>query len=195
MNNKKIESLSIEDAVKQISESKYGLHCMVIYPDMETFREFYTYYLQRQVNLKNEIILFNPFYETVRNAKQNLSLGHIDVNNYRYNRNISLIIADSMDQYFGKVPMIEFSKSLVKVAAKKRKDGVSIVSDMGPYFYKMLYQELVGYELSIPREFTIPLKGLCIYNQLDFDNTLTNKQKQELINHHSQSIKLIAPDV
>jgi len=38
-----IENLSTEDAVMSISESKYGLHSMIIYPDTETFREFYTY--------------------------------------------------------------------------------------------------------------------------------------------------------
>lgn len=165
---------------------------MVIYPILETFREFYTYYLQRQINLKNELVLFDPFYETVRNVKQNLSLGHINVNNYRYDCDISLIIADSLDQYFGKVPVIEFSKRLVEVASKKRKNGVSIVSDMGPYFYKTLHHELVEYELSLPQEFAVPLKGLCVYHQLDFDNTLTTKQQQVLIDHHSKRIKLIA---
>ncbi|KAA2280114.1 hypothetical protein [Candidatus Nitrosocosmicus sp. SS] len=90
--------------------------------------------------------------------------------------------------------MVEFSKRLFKVDVKKRKGGVSIVSDMGSYFYKALHQELVGYELSLPQEFDVSLKGLCIYNQLDFDNAFTNKQKQELINHHNKSIKLIASE-
>ena len=189
--SKKIENLSIEETVKEISESKYGPHYMLIYPDLEIFREFYTYYFQRQVNLKNEVVLFNPFYETVGYVKQILSMGHIDVDNYRYDSDISLIIADSLDQYFGKVPMAVFKDRLVKVATKKRKDGVSIMSDMGPYFYKMLHQELVGHELSLPQEFDTPLKHLCIYNQLDFDNALTDKQKQELIDHHGKSINLL----
>lgn len=187
---KTISNLAIEDAVAKISESKYGLHCLLIYPDLETFREFYTRYIRRQTNSENEIILFNPFYETVGVARQNLSMGHIYLDEYQYESDISLIIADSLYQYFGKVSMTEFRERLIRYAIAKRKEGVSILSDMGAYFFKMLHKELVEYELSLPTQFEIPLKGLCVYNQLDFDNRLTERQKLDMINHHGMAIKL-----
>ena len=187
---KTISNLAIEDAVAKISESKYGLHCLLIYPDLETFREFYTRYIRRQTNSENEIILFNPFYETVGVARQNLSMGHIYLDEYQYESDISLIIADSLYQYFGKVSMTEFREKLIRYAIAKRKEGVSILSDMGAYFFKMLHKELVEYELSLPTQFEIPLKGLCVYNQLDFDNRLTERQKLDMINHHGMAIKL-----
>jgi hypothetical protein len=188
--SKTISNLKIEDAVNKIIESKYGLHCMLIYPNLPTFRNFYTYYIKRQLDEKNEIILFNPFYETVGMVRQNLSMGHIHVDEYEYKSDISLIIADSLNQYFGKVPMVKFKERLVKYAIEKRKDGISILSDMGSYFFKMLYKELIHYELSLPIQFDAPLKGLCVYNQLDFDNKLTEKQKQYLVDHHSMAIEL-----
>jgi len=123
-------------------------------------------------------------------ARQNLSMGHIYLDDYKYKSDISLIIADALNQYFGKVSMAEFKERLVNYAIKKRKDGVSILSDMGPYFFKMLSKELTNYELSLPTQFQIPLKGICIYNQLDFDNTLTEKQKLDMINQHGTAIKL-----
>ena len=187
---KTISNLAIEDAVAKISESKYVLHCLLIYPDLETFREFYTRYIRRQTNSENEIILFNPFYETVGVARQNLSMGHIYLDEYQYESDISLIIADSLYQYFGKVSMTEFREKLIRYAIAKRKEGVSILSDMGAYFFKMLHKELVEYELSLPTQFEIPLKGLCVYNQLDFDNRLTERQKLDMINHHGMAIKL-----
>ena len=61
---------------------------------------------------------------------------------------------------------------------------------MGPYFFKMQYRELINYELSLPTQFDSPLKGICIYNLLDFDTRLTEKQKLDLINHHGITIKL-----
>jgi hypothetical protein len=130
--------------------------------NLKTFREFYTHYIKRQIDLRNEITLFNPFYETVGAVRQNLSLGHIDVDELLLRNNNSLIIADSLNQYFGKVPMVEFKDRLVKFAVEKSKDGVSIVSDMGSYFFKMLYNELINYWLSLPIQFTGPLKGLYI---------------------------------
>jgi hypothetical protein len=59
--------------------------------------------------------------------------------------------------------MVEFKDRLVKFTVEKSKDGGSIVSDMGSYFFKMLYYELIDYELSLPIQFTGPLKDLCIY--------------------------------
>lgn len=188
--SKTISNLKIEDAVNKIIESKYGLHCMLIYPNITTFRNFYTYYIKRQINEKNEIILFNPFYETVGTVRQNLSMGHIHLDEFEYESELSLIIADSLSQYFGKVSMGDFKERLVKYAIDKRKDGVSILSDMGSYFFKMMYKELIHYELSLPTQFDAPLKGLCIYNQLDFDNRLTEAQKQDMVDHHGMAIKL-----
>jgi hypothetical protein len=112
------------------------------------------------------------------------------VHEIKYQNNISLIIADSLNQYFGKVPMRKFKDGLVKFAVEKGKDGVSILSDMGSFFFKILYKELIDYELSLPTQFDIPLKGICVYNQVDFDNRLTERQKIEMVNHHGMTIKL-----
>ena len=57
--SKTISNLKIEDAVNKISESKYGLHCLLIYPNLPTFRNFYTRYIKRQIDYKNEIVLLN----------------------------------------------------------------------------------------------------------------------------------------
>ena len=166
------------------------MHCLLIYPDLKTFREFYIRYIQRQIDERNEIILFNPFYETVGTVRQNLSRGYIDLVKFQHTSDISLIIADSLNQYFGKVPIAKFRKMLVMFAIKKKKQGVSILSDMGSYFFKTLCNELVDYELSLPKKYDNQVKGLCLYNQLDFDNRLSKRQKEELINHHGMAIML-----
>jgi len=49
------------------------------------------------------------------------------VNELQYENNISMIIADSLNQYFGKIPMIEFKNKLVKYAINNGKNGVSIL--------------------------------------------------------------------
>lgn len=189
--SKTISNLKFEDAVEKISESNYGLHCLLIYPNLQTFRNFYKYYIKRQIAKKNEIILFNPFYETVGTVRQNLSMGHVlQLDEFPYDSDVSLIIADSLNQYFGKVSTSEFTQRLVKYAIEKRKNGVTIMGDMGSYFFKLMNKELLDYELSLPTQFNAPQKGLCIYNQLDFDNKLTEKQKQFMVDHHGMAIKL-----
>ena len=54
----------------------------------------------------------------------------------------------------------------------------------------MLYKELIDYELTLLTQFDSLLKGICIYNQLDFDTRLTEKQKLDMVNHHGMAIKL-----
>lgn len=117
-------------------------------------------------------------------------MDNIPLDEFQYKNDTSLIIADSLNQYFGKVSMMEFKDKSVKFAVEKRKDGVSILADMGSYFFKMLYKELIDYELTLPTQFDSPLKGICIYNQLDFDNKLFEKQKLDMVNHHGMAIKL-----
>lgn len=163
---------------------------MLIYPNLKTIREFYILYIQRQIGIKNEITLFYPFYETVGSVRQNLLMGNIPLDVFQHKNDTSLTIADSLNQYFGKMSMLEFKDKLVKFAVEKRKDGVSILADMGSYFFKMLYKELIDYELTLPTQFDSSLKGICIYNQLDFDNRLSEKQKLDMVNHHGMAIKL-----
>ena len=133
--NKTIYNVTIKDTAAEIGESKYGLHCLLIYPNLKTFREFYAYYIWKQIKTKDEIILFNPFYETAGLVRQNLLMGHIQLDEFQYESDISLIITDSLKQYFGKVSMAEFKDRLVKFAVEKRKDGVSIMSYMGLLFF------------------------------------------------------------
>ena len=78
-------------------------------------------YIQRQNDIKNEITLFNPFYETVGSVRQNLSMGQIHPDEFQHDSDISLIIADSLNQYFGKVPMVEFKDRLLNFAVRRKK--------------------------------------------------------------------------
>lgn len=104
---------------------------------------------------------------------------------------VPLIISDSLDQYFGKMSVREFIGRLVEFAVEdKKKYGVSILSDMGCFFFKIHHRQLMDYEFSLPIQFDIPLKGICVYNELDFDNRLSDEQKLDVVNHHGLSIRL-----
>lgn len=43
------DSLKVEGAVNIISDANYGVHYLVIYPDLLTLREFYSYYVHKNV--------------------------------------------------------------------------------------------------------------------------------------------------
>jgi hypothetical protein len=77
--------------------------------------------------------------------------------------------------------------------------GLSILGDMGAFYYMGEVKELLEYESSLPKQFDANLnlnlnlnfKGLCLYHQTDFDK-LSEEQKQELVKHHGMAVLLQA---
>jgi hypothetical protein len=75
---------------------------VIIYDDLLTLREFYSYYIKIQIEEKKEIVLINPFYETTDSVRETLSSGHkaIDVKKYE-GKEKKLVISDSLKKYLG----------------------------------------------------------------------------------------------
>ena len=94
--------MDIENAANTISESDYGTHTLVVYEDLEKLREFYSYYVKKRIEERNEVIQLAPFYETEDSVRKSLSEGHfsIDVEKWEKDKK-SLIIVDSLKKYFG----------------------------------------------------------------------------------------------
>jgi hypothetical protein len=81
----------------------------------------------------------------------------------------TLIIIDSLKEYFGQQPDMSFKKSLVNYS-KMGKNGLSVLADLGAYPYKSKYKDLVDYELSLPTKYDdVAMKGFCLYHKKDFD--------------------------
>jgi DcmR-like sensory protein len=181
----------VNGALDQINQAEYGAHYLIIYPDLDTLRELYSSYVRKQIKDNNEVVLINPFYETTNSVRQVLSEkfndGISNVSNYE--KEESLMIIDSLEEYLGDQPMIYVRKSLANYA-KMEKNGVSVLADLGAYPHRSKHDDLVNYELSLPTKYEdVPLKGFCLYHQKDFDK-LSDEQKQKLIEHHGKAIKI-----
>ena len=177
----------VNEAVNQIIQAEYCSHYLIVYPDLTTLREMYSKYIQKQINENNETILINPFYGTTDSVRQILSKNGIDVS--KYEKEKGLVIIDSLQEYFGSQPDMLFKRNLVNYAKQTGKNGISIIGDIGAYPHKSKHNDLVDYELSLPTEFDVDMKGFCLYHQKDF-NKFSDKQKQELIKHHGKALKI-----
>ena len=182
-----LENHYVNEAVNQIIQAEYCSHYLIVYPDLTTLREMYSKYIQKQINENNETILINPFYETTDSVRQILSKNGIDVS--KYEKEKGLVIIDSLQEYFGSQPDMLFKRNLVNYAKQTGKNGISIIGDIGAYPHKSKHNDLVDYELSLPTEFDVDMKGFCLYHQKDF-NKFSDKQKQELIKHHGKALKI-----
>lgn len=184
-----LENITVEDAVIRLSEADKGIHGLIIYPDLTTIREFYSCYTQIQLEEKNEMVLINPFYETTPSVRHILSQCHKPIDLDKHESEQTLLINDSLPEYFGiEAPMVSKDRLLHEVI-KKAKNGLSVLADMGPFYYNKQYDKLVDYELSLPQHFDLNLKGICMYHQNDFGR-LTEKQRQDLIEHHSMGYNI-----
>ncbi|MBA2267220.1 MAG: hypothetical protein H0W19_02640 [Nitrosopumilus sp.] len=185
--------MHVEDATNTISESDYGTHTLVVYEDLEKLREFYSCYIKKRVEERNELIQLAPFYETDDSVRKSLSKGPTSIDIEKWEKiEKSLMIVDSLKKYSDNDSPesdYSFNKNLVKYAKTNGKAGVSILTDTGAFPYKHRIQELVNYELSLPSKYDIDLKRVCLFHKKDF-NRLSEEQKQKLLNHHPIVIKI-----
>ena len=179
----------INDTLHHMNQAQHGTHSMIVYPNLNTLRDLYSAYTQKQIKENNGIVLINPFYETTNSVRVTLSqYDHDGMDISKCEKDGSLMIADSLEEYLGDQPLVYIKKGLANYS-KMEKSGLSVVADMGAYPHKSKYKELVDYELSLPKKFDVPMKGFCLYHQNDFDR-LSDEQKQKLVEHHDRALKI-----
>jgi len=173
---------------KQLQNSCYNEHNMIIYEDIYTLREIYCKFSKRALENNNEIMLIVTTYETPDTVRNMLSEYEIDVQ--RHESDGSLVIIDSVQGYqmadfYGVLRLIQL---LAIRAQKDSKSGIFSIADVGSFFLFGREKELVNYELSIPKTIDISLKAFCCYHKNDFSLKLTKDQQIQLTNHHHNVI-------
>ncbi len=177
---------------EEVGEGENGI---VIYPNLQTFRQIYTQHAKDQLakeeddnnNTHNEqskprIILIATFYETIDSVKHSLSAVGVDAQSLIDNG--SLVIVDAFSSYYPDVSgMKKLVASLSDRARKEGRDGVTAIVDMGFFFLfggDGRATELINYEASLaPKTEGGNVKGFSCYHGGNY-NTLKDSQRKEL---------------
>jgi hypothetical protein len=175
-----------------------GENGIVIYPNLQTFRQIYTKYTKDQLAKEDEdkennnnkgneqskprIILIATFYETVDSVKHSLSAVGVDAQSLIDNG--SLVIVDAFSSYYPDVSgMKKLVASLSDRAKKEGRVGVTAIVDMGFFFLfggDGRATELINYEASLaPKTEGGNIKGFSCYHGGNY-NTLKDSQRKEL---------------
>jgi hypothetical protein len=175
-----------------------GENAIIIYPNLQTFRQIYTEYVKDQLaktgeeedddnstrneQLKPRIILIATFYETIDSVKHSLNASGVDV--HRHIDNGSLVIVDAFSSYYPDVSgMKKLVASLSQRARKEGRIGVTAIVDMGFFFLfggDGRATELINYEASLsPKTEGGNVRGFSCYHGGNYD-TLKDNQKKEL---------------
>ena len=176
-------------------EVRDGENSIIIYPNLQTFRQIYTKYVKDQLAKEDEnnskrnepslprIMLIATFYETTESVKHHLSAAGLQ-NIQSLINNGSLVIVDAFSSYYPNVDgMKKLVASLSDRARKEGRDGVTAIVDMGFFFLfggNGRATELINYEASLaPKTEGGNVKGFSCYHGGNYD-TLKEDQKKEL---------------
>lgn len=192
----RIESENNESIMKWFDEEvRDGENSIIIYPNLQTFRQIYTKYVKDQLAKEDEnnskrnepslprIMLIATFYETTDSVKHHLSAAGLQ-NIQSLINNGSLVIVDAFSSYYPNVDgMKKLVASLSDRARKEGRDGVTAIVDMGFFFLfggDGRATELINYEASLaPKTEGGNVKGFSCYHGGNY-NTLKDDQKKEL---------------
>lgn len=187
----KINKLPVEDAVNFMISEDYGIHSMVLYPDLYILRQFYSSYTKSQIRDEKEIILISSIHENTNSVRNTLSIGDDAIDVSKYEKDNSLVIVDPLKLYSSKEATLNFRKRLLNYSKERGKNGVALFGDMGIFNYKVNGGSiLINYEMSLPIRFSEREKGFCLYYKHDFES-LPKMQRQKLIGHHGITIELM----
>ena len=176
-------------------EVRDGENSIIIYPNLQTFRQIYTKYVKDQLAKEDEnnskrnepslprIMLIATFYETTDSVKHHLSAAGLQ-NIQSLIDNGSLVIVDAFSSYYPDVDgMKKLVASLSDRARKGGRDGVTAIVDMVFFFLfggDGRATELINYEASLaPTTEGGNVKGFSCYHGGNY-NTLKDDQKKEL---------------
>ncbi|HEX6377493.1 MAG TPA: MEDS domain-containing protein [Nitrososphaeraceae archaeon] len=180
-----------EEISNELKRSQIGSHLFVEYTDLLTLREMYSYYTKSALHNDNEIVVILPFYETKDKVREILSEDSACIDVRKYEKEQRLLIMDSLKGYFGLVDgLMPFVKQTVDYAKASGRRNVTVMSDMGSFFYYDKKNDLVGYEMQLCRKFDMKLKGICLYHIHDFER-LPNSDRQKFYQYHSRVMHLL----
>lgn len=197
-----------ESTIKWLEkEVEDGENSILVYPDLQSFRQIYTRYVKDQMateekekedentdtnnnplskqkpKSRSRIILIATFYETIDSVKHHLSaVGVKDVETLIDNG--SLVIIDVLQAYHPDIDgMKKLVASLSERARKEGRVGVAAIVDMG-YFFLFggdgFATQLIKYEAALPPKTEGGnIKGINCYHSGNYA-TLTGSQRKEL---------------
>jgi hypothetical protein len=180
---------SFEEIAKTMIEKKLiepGSHNLLIYDDLNTFREIYSQY-SRAFLPQNEIILIATQYDSIDEVNNTLRLAGADVERYLNQGTLFVIDAQQGYQDTDTRATWKLAMSLLSRVKKDGRRGVSWFGDLGSFFSFEKIEELMQYELWCPQKYKDMMKTVCCYHLRDFEK-LTEAQQQLLFDHHFKSI-------
>ena len=168
--------------IRDIRRSEFKEHNMLLYPDLQSYREIYSE-CTKQALENNEVVFLATTYDSFKNVDNMLRSKGISVDEERKEGN--LVIVDAVRAYqIDTYGAMNLAKSLITRGASEKKTGVFNISDMGSFFLTERTEDLIQYEQSLPKKMDLEFVAICAYHKDNF-GMLTDQQQQALLSFHN----------
>ena len=186
---------SVSDILDKFKEqSSFGEHSILIYPDRYALREVYSRACKLALE-NNEAVIMLLHYESRDDVLTYLRELDIDVDKLE-KKERSLLIIDSVEDYFGSPKDFLFYLNLMSSKASKRnKRGILVLMDVG-FHYRVNTQtqrginSLMEYEEILPAKPDFNVRILCLYHVKDFDSVKQVNYKEYLLKLHYRRYRI-----
>jgi hypothetical protein len=179
----------VAEIIAKLDATEYGENCVIVYQDTEAFRKIYTRYAKSQLEKENAALILLPFYETADRVVQNL-VRMAGVDAAKYQSEGFLLVTDARKYYMDDRYNTELLiKRFLSHAVMSGKQGISVIADMGAFFFIDGIKGLVSDESVMPAKPQFKIKGFCSYHKQDFDR-LTESQKKSLFTARYKTLEV-----
>ena len=183
-----IVRLPAKSITSEIAQIKKGEHSVLVYPDLQAFRQVYPNFCKKMLD-DNDIVVCLTYYEPVDNVLEQLA--HTGIDTDRHRRQGNLIVADAVEEFFGKQKdFLLFLLTLERKVKKLGKNCVSVVVSMSVFHLYDKEEEMIEYEGLLDMSEARNWRVLCCYHQGDY-NRLSEQLKQELLSRHNRRLFVI----
>ncbi len=192
VNSKNLQSSEEEgknslQIIKDLRRSDIREHNMLLYPDLQSYREIYSE-CTKQALENNEVVFLATTYDSFENIDNILKSKGISVDYER--KKGSLVIVDAVRAYqIDTYGAMNLAKDLIMRADSGKKTGVFNISDMGSFFLTERIGDLIQYEESIPKRMDLKFVAICAYHKDNF-GMLTDYQQQKLLSSHNRVVHI-----
>jgi hypothetical protein len=193
VNKEKLVDASLESIIELLCECQYGEHDIVIYPDLNSFREIYARLTKARINDCKDKVILLPHYETAKSVEQ--ALMELDVRAKDEIGRGSLEVIDSHHAFFDpEQSFLQVVSAALKDASRRGKSGVVVIADMGSFYHRQAVDRLIAHECNITaRQPGSRSTIFCCYNYKDFEK-LTKLQEEKLCENHYRNLFVRARD-
>lgn len=179
---------TVKEALTLLDSKSAGSHAMIVYHDLNLYREIYCRYTKSRLE-SGEVVIPLSYFETVESVLHYLKEYGVDVNSYR--SGTLLVILDSVAQFFGTGP--DFISYLSLMDQRVREQGgrpINVVADITAFHHFYDMEGMLEYEKGMQKALKdMSVSMVCCYHEGNFGR-LAGDMKQSVVECHTAKLEV-----